>query len=289
MSMRSGSRLLGLAGLALLIGGLSFPALAQETSPAPLDDAQWEQALLEGEVIEIKDIGTGVTKPKKVTLRWGERTVRAAFKYVDRHETGRRRFESGPEKVTLSFTDSYRYERAAYLLDRRLGLGMVPVAVFREVDGTPGVLIAWIEDALTEGERLAAGIKGQESLVIVRQKALMRAFDALIFNVDRNQGNRLYTNPGWRLHLIDHSRAFRVRRHLPEDFTKAPLTITRELAEAMRSLERDELRTLLEGSLSRAQIKQLLARRDRLIAKLDRDVAAYGEKLVFVSPPPNSR
>ena len=37
---------------------------------------------------------------------------------------------------------------------------------------------------------------------------MMYLFDELISNIDRNQGNIVYTKD-WRLWLIDHTRAFR--------------------------------------------------------------------------------
>ena len=41
----------------------------------------------------------------------------------------------------------------------------------------------------------------------------MRLFDSLIFNDDRNPGNYLF-DADWKLWMIDHSRAFQMRREL---------------------------------------------------------------------------
>ena len=71
----------------------------------------------------------------------------AAFKYVDEFKPGLTRFSSGAE---MNFSDSYKYDRAAYLLDRQLGLGMVPVAVLREYDRKQGAVIQWVANTIDE-------------------------------------------------------------------------------------------------------------------------------------------
>ena len=40
---------------------------------------------------------------------------------------------------------------------------------------------------------------------------LVRLFDQLIYNIDRNIGNLMITND-WRIWAIDHTRAFRIAR-----------------------------------------------------------------------------
>ena len=46
-----------------------------------------------------------------------------------------------------------------------------------------------------------------------KQIQIMRVFDELIQNRDRNQGNILWTND-WTMWLIDHTRAFRLGKEL---------------------------------------------------------------------------
>jgi hypothetical protein len=247
-------------------------------APARSADGELEQALREGRVVEIESIGTGITKPQRVTLEWQGRTLRAAFKTVDIQESRLTRFKSGGK---LHFTDRYAYERAAYLLDRELGLHMVPVTVLRKIDGKRGALIAWVEDALDEGARREHELDDDQTRAVLCQQDLMRVFDALIANDDRNLGNQLYRTDGWQLYLIDHSRAFRMARRLPESYRSQPSNLPRWLLERLEQLDDDRARELFDGVLSRARIRSLLARRDRIVDKAREDIERYGAGIVF--------
>jgi hypothetical protein len=247
-------------------------------APAWGSDAELEQALREGRVLEIESIGTGITKPQRVTLERQGRTLRAAFKTVDIQESRLTRFKSGGK---LHFTDRYTYERAAYLLDRELGLHMVPVTVLRKIDGKRGALIAWVENALDEGARREHELDDDQTRAVLCQQDLMRVFDALIANDDRNLGNQLYRTEGWHLHLIDHSRAFRMVRRLPKSYLSQPSNLPRWLLERLEQLDKDRLRELFDGVLSRARIRSLLARRDRIVDKAREDIERYGAGIVF--------
>jgi hypothetical protein len=278
---------------ALLVGLLLtsvVPAIAEGATdastsvPAPsAEDLKKERFFLEGEIAEIREIGSGVTKPKRALLRIGDETMYAAFKDVDVFVGGRTAFESGRQEV--NFTDNYRYERAAYLLDRRLGLGMVPVAVIREVNGNQGALVEWVSDAFDEEERREKDLEPDPRYLLSYQKSLMHLFDALIYNIDRNLGNQLYTRADWKLHLIDHTRAFRSDRALPPEFQAAPIRLPRSLLPRLESLNQDELKQMFKGLVPNAQIKALLKRRDAILKKIEKDLEKYGEVMVFVLEP----
>jgi hypothetical protein len=240
-------------------------------------DADVESFLREGRVVESKEIGSGVTRPKKLLLERDGATLSAAFKTVDVQETKVTRFS---DSVEMNFSDRYVYERAAYLLDRQLGLGMVPVSVLRTIDGTPGVLVAWVPDAIDEGQRSAGGLLPADLRRLTRQRSVMRVFDALIYNTDRNQGNQLYT-PDWKLHLIDHSRSFRLRRRPPDGFFAERVSLPRSLADGLRGLDAETLGQAMHGILSKLQVKAVLARRDAILEKIEQDRARFGDALVF--------
>lgn len=259
-----------------------YPGGEPETlATPPMPDDAVERMLAEGTVISMEDIGVGITKPQRVTLELDGRTMRAAFKTINQHETGMIRFQSG---VEMNFTDDYRYERAAYLLDRMLGLYMVPPAVIRKLDGREGALIAWVENAVNERDRAERRLRPENPLRLIYQRATMELFDALILNDDRNLANQLYTPADGRLHLIDHSRSFRTDKDLPERYLSQPASLTPQLQDTLRSLELETLRERLGDLLSRAQTKALIARRDKILAKIEADAKRYGEAMVFQDP-----
>jgi len=265
-----------LAGLAAALA-FSFPPAAAE------DDRAIEAFLLEARVVSIEEIGTGITRPKRVVLELDGEQRKAAFKNVVVDYT--QKTARVGNNVTMTFTDDFRYERAAFLLDRHLGMEMVPVAVLREIDGEKGALIDWVGGAINEMERRTQEIGPPEPDTLVRQRDVMKVFDLLIRNSDRNLSNQLITTDDWRLHLIDHSRSFRMEKKLPEGSEETPLSLPRWLYERLRGLEERELRELFGGLLGKARVRALLARRDRIVEKVDRDRERYGDAVVFHASP----
>ena len=69
----------------------------------------------------------------------------------------------------MELRDSFRGNIAAFHVDRVLGLGMVPVAVERSIDGRRGALSWWVDDAMTELERRAAGVEAPDPIAWQRQ------------------------------------------------------------------------------------------------------------------------
>jgi hypothetical protein len=104
--------------------------------------------------------------------------------------------------------------------------------------------------------------------------SLVRLFDQLIYNVDRNGGNLLITR-NWRAWAIDHTRAFRVLDNL-----KDPHNITRcdrLVFERLKALTRDALKKEMAGYLDDGQIRAILLRRDKIVELLEK----AGETALF--------
>jgi hypothetical protein len=245
-------------------------ASAGHPAPAVLD-RPWAQGahgevegyLLTAEVVAVESLGSGVTGAKKLRLEGEGRRESAVYKNVhseySRHLTGTRNLED------TYFSDKWEYEVAAYRLDRLLGFGLVPVTVGRDVDGETGSVQQWIADAVTEKERVERGTPLDDRDRWAEQTNQMLVFDVLIYNVDRNQGNILLTEPGSRMWLIDHSRAFRLRTGFPSHARKNPPIVTESVRRAVGSLDERELHRAMAGLLTRRQVEAILARRDLLL------------------------
>jgi hypothetical protein len=125
-----------------------------------------------------------------------------------------------------------------------------------------------VDDVLMdEGERLKQKTAPPDPLTWNQQTQLVHLFDQLIYNVDRNMGNLIITKD-WRLWAIDHTRAFRTHDEL-----KSPATITRcdrQVFEALKRLDKDIVKKEVGTSLDEWQIKSLLARRDAIVARLEK-------------------
>ena len=167
-----------------------------------------EQFLLNAQIVTSRKIGKGVTGSRVATLSDGRLTHDAHIQHVDIVKHAER-----------NFRDQYRYNVAAYRMARLLGLDNVPVSVERKVDDAPAAVTWWVDGVLMDEEERAKREKdktaptGWPSARIIGHLQVMRVFDELIANSDRNAGNQLWTNDG-TLWLIDHTRAFRLQHRL---------------------------------------------------------------------------
>lgn len=253
------------------------PAGRAVLEPSDLDV---ERYLLEADVVEMTDAERGITKPLKVVLDRGGDRRRALFKPIDLRKEGR--YKERDFRTEMIFEDSFRFEIAAYRLDRALGLDMTPVAVIREVKGQRGALIEWVDDALTEPDRGEKRLAPRDPRLLVVQREAMRVFDALILNTDRTTYNMLYTISDWRLHAIDHSRSFRRADSLSPEYGKdMPLRITMHLVEELRGLSRESVEAVIGDMVDKIQVRAILKRRDEILERVEADRKRYGDAIVF--------
>ncbi len=261
--------------LALLAGVTAASLEAQSESEHGLSLAEQESFLLTAKVIRSQPLLVGVTRSIRATLSDGKLTHDAHIQHVDESEPS---FElaTGYE---LNFRDSYKFNIAAYRLDRMLGLGMIPPAVERKIDGKPAALSWWIDDAMmTEKTRYARKLEPPDLDTWNQQIYRVRVFDQLIYNIDRNLGNIVISND-WKMWMIDHTRAFRLHKKLnkPQHLIKCD----RQFLEALRNLDQEKCLRKLRGALKKSEITALLARRDLIVSYFDQQAAEQGEDAVL--------
>ena len=225
------------------------------------DSLSWEQqeAFLRkakiGKAVESKK---GVTGTSVVTLSDGTRTHDASVQTINLSKT----LWLGE----VNFKDSYAYNIAGWKLARLLGIGdMVPVSVKRSFKGAEASFTWWLDEAVMDDAKMQAEKKSPPNPVTWNQEmAIVRVFDQLIYNMDRNQTNILIGGD-WRVWMIDHGRAFRLHKTLRDP---AVLTqIDRKLLAALKTLTEPTLKKEIGNFVSKSEIQALLARRD-LIVKL---------------------
>jgi hypothetical protein len=253
---------------------LAVPALVM-AGEDELSDEAMEIFLLDSEVVRVQQMLPGSTYPMAVELRMHGTVRKAVYKYrpADLPHT---------EDIAMGvpLADSYLYEVAAYRLDRTLGLGMVPVAVIRDIHAE-GAVIEWISDAFTEQQLRERGDYPEDSQPLIQQRDVMNLFDALILNEDRKGSDQLITPEDWKLHLVDHSRAFPVSEEIPPGFLVRPASLSRALLHRLIELDTESLPELLAGLLTDTQIEALLERRDKILGKINSDRQKYGDAKVF--------
>ena len=170
--------------------------------------------------------------------------------------------------MEIDFRDSWRNNVAAYRLDRLMGLGMVPVTVIRRDDETNKMasFTWWIDDVLmTEKERFQKKISSPDTEAWNRQIFIVRAFDQLIYNFDRNLGN-LLIDKDWTIWMIDHTRAFKIFKDLKSEKNLSDFC-EKDLLIALRSLEKPALKQAMEERAERRP-----DRRPSRPARQDREV-----------------
>ena len=155
---------------------------------------------------------------------------------------------------------------AAYRLDRLLELGLVPVAVLRDVRGDKGSLQFLPRDWLDEQQRGETGSGGSAQCGLDDQWAAMYVFDSLIYNEGRSLQRMLYSPDIWQLVLVGHDRAFSTKKGRPRHLAAVPLDIGDAWRAALSKLDEDLLEEIFDGVLDTRRRRALLARRDKLVA-----------------------
>ncbi len=221
-----------------------------------LSDAKMEQFLSRARVVSIRDLGRGSTRPQLLELEEDGQSARAIFKTV----------EEDSAAAPGGAVNRYQHEVAAYLLDRELGLGMVPVTVVRSVEGRRGSLQKWIEGAVDQQSLHTYGLKVEREDVLARQLGMTRVFDALIGNRDRSTSDVLWLPTEARVLLIDHSRAFPVAA-LPSDQNGPAEAIDPELVRRLEALGEERVRETVGTLLDAGQVASLLERRAAILER----------------------
>ncbi len=250
--------------------------ISQEVdSRVQLTREQQEEFLRTAEIIRIRDIPEGITRPQRATLTDGQLTHDAQIQTID---VSRSRFQT-PQGTELHFRDTYKHNIAAYLLDKALDLGMVPVSVERKVKGKTAAVTWWVDDVLmTEKERNKQKIKSPDLEQCNIQLYICRVFDQLIYNMDRNLGNIVITKD-WAVWMIDHTRSFRLHKTLKHQ--KSLVKADRRLLAALRGLTYETLEKELQPYLRKGEMEALLARRDRIVEFFEKEIAQKGAAAVL--------
>ena len=271
---------LALPAVALLSLTAQVSLLGQTAGSPALSRAQQEQFLLRAKVIRSKTLPVGTTNSRRLTLDDGSLTHDAQFQAVDifkpRYKTAR--------TIEINFRDSYKFNIAAYRLDKLLGLNLVPVSVERKVGTKTGALTWWVDDVLMmEKDRYLKHIEPPDRDAWNRQIYQARVFEQLVANTDDNLGNFLVTK-GWKLWTIDFTRAFRSQKDLLD--AQQLVCIAPTFLEALKGLREDAVKREIGQYLSEWELEGLLARRQKIVELFERKAAQEGQDQAFCAVGP---
>jgi hypothetical protein len=256
----------------------SLHAIAQFIAEEVAEREKWEEFLKTAELQGLWQMKSrnAVTKPWKITLKQDDITRDALWKDIEGWHGG--------------FLENWRYEIAAYLLDKYLELNMIPPTVERVVMSKRGSCQLWVEYKMSLKESIKQQATVPRGYLISWNKAtyLQRAFDNLIANEDRHQGNILITKD-WCMILIDHSRSFRSIKTSKKELiflfeneeTKYFIMLPKAFIEKIKTLDFMLLKDIAGKYLKTAEIKAIIARKELILNEIDRLIKKYGEDKVL--------
>lgn len=275
-------RLVLIALTVLAAAAAPLTALAQFLPEEIAQRPAQEEFLRTAEIVKAEPIGEGVTKPYKLTLRKDGVEAAAAWK--------------NPKGLQQGYLEGWQYEIAAYRLDKLIGLNMIPPAVERDYNGQPGALVWWAKNkySLLKVMEDNIPIPAEAKTRVDDMKYLTRAWDSLVANEDRTQQNVLYTED-WRTIIFDHSRAFRSsgefakRLMFGRDGIKtmasgSPILfrrLPRWFVDRIKGLTFDSIRGAVGDTLTDAEIRAVLARRDLILKEVAQMIAEQGKAAVL--------
>ncbi len=246
-----------------------MPALFAQEAVAParsdLTLDQKEEFLKKAKLQRAKGAKKGVTGTTRATLSNGEIVHDASIQSIDEEQ---HKYETA-KGVEYNFRDCYKFNIAAYKLGRMIGLdNMIPPSVERSYDGKKSAWTWWIEDVqMDEVERMAKKIQAPDKDRWSRQYLIMKVFDQLIANTDRNATNILY-DKDWHLWMIDHTRAFRMSHKLLDE--KALERCDRMFLEKLKALDGNRVKKELGPYLRGLEIQGIMARRDLIVQHFEK-------------------
>lgn len=262
----------------LLIFGLQ--TLAQFTEEEVAERAEWEEFLQTAEVVNSEQPFSdreAVTNPWVLSLEKDGITKKAIWKNCE----GRMR----------GYVENWRWEIAAYRLDKHLGINMIPPTVEKRFREERGSCQLWIDTMMSLKDKYEKEIKTPSYKVFYWNRALylQRLLDNLIANEDRHQNQFLITED-WRMILIDHSRSFRTSKKFTkkliydEKYKEGPRLmkeIPRELYDKLKTLNQETIKSIVGEYLRENEIEAVLIRRDLIIDWLDKRIKKEGEDKVL--------
>lgn len=261
-----------------LSAALSFsrplPASAQDAPSLTIE--QKEEFLRTAKILTEKSAKKGITDTQRVTLSDGKLTHDASVQRINEHKDV---FQGQDGSSEFNFKDTYKFNIAAWKLARLLGIGdMMPPYVERKFKGDGASYSWWVDNVvMDEEDRTKKNLTAPNLEAWNNEMYVVRVFDQLIYNIDRNLTN-LLIDKDWHIWMIDHSRSFRARRDLRN--TKNLVKCDRTLLAKMKALDAETLKKELGAYVNGEEIKGLLARRDLIVKFFE----SKGESVLYDRP-----
>ena len=261
-------------GLGVILVFLAL-SIAQFTPEEIAEREKWEKFIKTADIVGKKQLGSreATKAPWKISL--------------EKDGINRDAIWKGQEGLVNEYLESWKWEIAAYRLDKYLELNMVPPTVEREFQGERGCCQLWVtvEMDLRKKEREKINTPSDKVYYWKNAIYLIRAFDNLIANEDRHSGNILITKD-WRMILIDHSRSFRTSKKFSTEliYTEKHIEgprimrkLPRAFVEKLKTLNFKLIKDIVREYLTDKEIEAVLMRRDLILEEIGNLIKKHGE------------
>jgi hypothetical protein len=259
--------------------GFHFLSIAQFTQEELVERSKWEEFLKDAKIVSFyqQKSREAVTEPWTLTLEKDGIKRNVLWKDVEGRGKG--------------FLENWKWEIAAYRLDKYLGLNMVSPTVERRFQGNRGSCQLYAQYWMKATEKNEKKIKVPSYKIYFYNRAtyLRWAFDNLIANEDRHSGN-IFITKDWRIILPDHSRSFRTSRKFTKNLIytekhKEGPKIMRELprafVEKLKSLNFELISDIVGEYLTEKEINAVILRRGLILKVIDERIKELGEDKVL--------
>jgi hypothetical protein len=226
-----------------------------------------EHYLRTAQIVSVKiDPKAGRTEAWHIILDDGKVSRKGYFKYVNRARPA-------------LLADSYRYEIAAYELDKLLNLNAVPPVVEREIKGLKGSLQLFIENCITENHRKRKNIEPHYPKLFHNALNDITIFENLTYNELSDLNDILIQEKNWKVWRIDFSQAFPPQ---PELIPGSNIShCSEKLYQNLLKLDNEIIMAKLKPYLNAEEMRALLKRKELIIGKIKQLIKEKGETSVL--------
>ena len=265
----------GVWGLTAGLTASPAPAQAQPQTPAAVaapatkpslpSDAEIEEFLLKARPGKTRGAGKGITGSLRMTMTYENLTHDVHIQTIDE---SKREFKSARARSSTSGTTGASTSPAtrstgcsAWGLFRSASNGGTGRVWLRSRGGSTTFMM---DEQARYNKKISPPAEKLETWN--QQMQMLRLFDQLIANTDRNLGNLLIGND-WTIWAIDHTRAFRTHATL-----KTPGNVTRcdrEVFARLKQLDKPTLSKAVGHSLQGYEIEAILKRRDAIVTIIE--------------------
>lgn len=234
--------------------------------PKALPNNEMEEFLRTAAVVGRGPGPGGRTDAWRLTLE-ADGTLRSAlFKYIDRRR---------PD----SLADSYKYELAAYALDKYLVLGYVPPVVEYRVDQTPGALQTFVANSISEAARKERRLVPRDPEAFEKSMTDLKVFQNLVYDDCQNEKDTLIDLGDWKISRVDFSEAFAPKKDIVPycDIRRC----SRLLYKKLNGWDDKAVAGLMAPYLGEEEIRALNSRRALILRYIQKLIEVAGEANVL--------